>query len=50
MGRGQAERRQTLYQPGWQQLPNTASIMDHSYRDYEAAWDFIETETGDPPT
>ena len=39
--------RQVLYQPGWQQLPNTASIMDHlKSRDYEAAWDFIELESG----
>ncbi len=39
--------RQALYQPGWQQLPNTASIMDHlKNRDYEAAWDFIEIESG----
>lgn len=39
--------RQVLYQPGWQQLPNTASIMDHlKNRDYEAAWDFIEVESG----
>ncbi len=39
--------RQVLYQPSWQQLPNTASIMDHlKNRDYRAAWDLIEIESG----
>ena len=39
--------RQALYQPGWQQLPNTASIMDHlKNRDYKAASDLIEIESG----
>ena len=39
--------REVLCQPSWQQLPNSASIMDHlKNRDYGAAWDFIEIESG----
>jgi len=39
--------REVLYQPGWQQLPNTTSIMDHlKNRDYQGAWGFIEIESG----